>query len=149
MTLSHRLMPVLSLLLGLGSGVVSAQDTGTGQVEEFSQARYQSTYNTQQHPAFAAAGSGLNSLGPGADKMFTFSLTGHWGKRFDSGAEVYLNTELASGVPFSNNLVGLGGFTNGEITRAAGTTPKAYVQRLFWRQTWNQGGVWRQNRRCT
>jgi len=119
---------------------VSAQESDAGKSEEFSQARYQSTYNTQQHPAFAAAGSGLNSLGPRADKMFTFSLTGHWGQRLASGAEVYMNAELASGDPFTRNLVGLGGFTNGEITRAAGTTPKPYLQRLFWRQTWNQGG---------
>ena len=129
----------LSCLLWLGIGSAWAQ-TDADKVEEFTQARYQSTYNTQQHASFSAAGSGMNSLGSSADKMFTFSLTGHWGKRFDSGAEVYLNTELASGVPFSNNLVGLGGFTNGEITRAAGSTPQAYVQRLFWRQTWNQGG---------
>ncbi|MFM7024714.1 MAG: carbohydrate porin, partial [Limnohabitans sp.] len=66
--------------------------------------------------------------------------TGHWGLRLDSGAELYLNAELASGDPFARNLVGLGGFTNGEITRAAGTTPQPYLQRLFWRQTWDQGG---------
>jgi hypothetical protein len=108
--------------------------------EEFSQARYQSTYNTQRHPAFAAAGSGPNSLGPAADKMFTFSATGHWGLRLASGAEVYLNVEFAAGDPFARNLVGLGSYTNGEITRAGSTTPKPYLQRLFWRQTWNQGG---------
>lgn len=130
-----------SLWLGLGAWFVHAQDTAPeARTEETSQARYQSTYNTQQHPAFASAGASFNSLGAGADRMFTFSLTGHWGKRLDSGAEVYMNAELASGVPFTNNLVGLGGFTNGEITRAAGSTPKPYLQRLFWRQTWNQGG---------
>jgi hypothetical protein len=48
--------------------------------------------------------------------------------------------EVVSGMPFSNNLVGLGGFTNGEITRAAGSDLKLYRQRLFLRQTWNQGG---------
>ena len=130
-----------SLWLGLGACGVHAQDTAPEtRQEESSQARYQSTYNTQQHPAFASAGSSFNSLSAGADRMFTFSLTGHWGKRLESGAEVYANVELASGDPFARNLVGLGGFTNGEITRAAGTTPKPYLQRLFWRQTWNQGG---------
>ena len=138
MTPIPRLTPALCCLLWLGS--VAAQSTDADKVEESSQARYQSTYNTQQHPAFGAAGSGLNSLTPGADRMFTFSLTGHWGLRLASGAEVYMNAELASGEPFTRNLVGLGGFTNGEITRAAGTTPKPYLQRLFWRQTWNQGG---------
>jgi high affinity Mn2+ porin len=139
MTLLRRLTFSLpQLLLCLGTGAAWSQDSD--KVEEFSQSRYQSTYNTQQHPAFAAAGSGQNSLTSSADKMFTFSLTGHWGKRLESGAELYMNAELASGTPFSGNLVGLGGFTNGEITRAAGTTPKPYLQRLFVRQTWNQGG---------
>jgi hypothetical protein len=133
-----RLSPALCCLLWLGSAV--AQTPDADKVEEWSQSRYQSTYNTQRHPAFAAAGSGLNSLGPGADKMFTFSATGHWGQRFESGGELYLNVELAAGEPFTRSLVGLGGFTNGEITRAGGATPKPYLQRLFWRQTWNQGG---------
>ena len=126
----HLLRPVAAHHLGglclcLGAWAVHAQGTAPeARTEELSQARYQSTYNTQQHPAFASAGSSFNSLGAGADRMFTFSLTGHWGKRLESGAEVYANVELAAGEPFSKNLVGLGGFTNGEITRAAGTTPK-------------------------
>ena len=137
----HRpLLNTLPALLWLGCTAVQAQQADASQTEEFEQARYQSTYNTQRHPAFPAAGSGLNSLTPGADKMFTFSLTGHWGKRLESGAEVYANVELTAGDPFSRNLVGLGGFTNGEITRAGGKQPKPYLQRLFWRQTWNQGG---------
>ena len=103
-------------------------------------ARYQLTYNSQMHPAFRSEVSGLNSLTAAADRMFTFSATAHWGARLWDGAEVYVNPELAAGVPFAGNLVGLGGFTNGEITRAAGSTPKPYVQRLFLRQTWNQGG---------
>ena len=103
-------------------------------------ARYQATYNWQRHPAFRSAYSGPNSLGPGADQMFTLSLTAHWGTRLWSGGELYFNPEVAAGVPFTGNLVGLGGFTNGEITRAAGRTPTAYRQRLFLRQTWNQGG---------
>jgi len=103
-------------------------------------ARYQVTYNGQTHPSFRSEVSGLNSLTASADRMFTFSATAHWGARVWDGGEVYFNPELAAGVPFSGNLVGLGGFTNGEITRAAGTTPKPYLQRLFLRQTWNQGG---------
>ncbi len=63
--------------------------------------------------------------------MYTFSLTAHWGTRLWSGGELYFNPEIVSGVPFTENLIGLGGFTNGEITRAAGTTPQAYRQRLF------------------
>jgi carbohydrate-selective porin OprB len=72
--------------------------------------------------------------------MYTFSATAHWGARVWKDGELYFNPEIVSGVPFSNNLVGLGSFTNGEITRAGGMDPKLYRQRLFLRQTWNQGG---------
>ena len=121
-------------LLGLGACAWS-------QEQEDTSARYQSTYNWQQHPSFGSSGAtSANSLRAQREKMYTFSLTGHWGLRLESGAEVYMNAEMASGVPFSDNLVGLGSFTNGEITRAAGTTPKPYLQRVFWRKTWNQGG---------
>ena len=137
--MSPRHLPTLLPCL-LWLGAACAQASEADRVEESSQARYQITWNGQQHPAFPAAGSGLNSLGPRADRMFTFSATGHCGQRFESGGELYLNVEMAAGEPFTKNLVGLGGFTNGEITRAAGTTPKPYLQRLFWRQTWNQGG---------
>jgi len=103
-------------------------------------AKYQTTYNWQKHPAFSAQYSGLNSLSSSAEKMYTFSTTAHFGARVWQGGELYFNPELASGIPFSSNLVGLGGFSNGEITRAAGSTPTPYVQRLFIRQTWNNGG---------
>jgi hypothetical protein len=43
-------------------------------------------------------------------------------------------------VPLSN-LTGLGGFTNGEIARVSGRTPKLYRARLFLRETWGLGGV--------
>ena len=108
--------------------------------DETRTARYQSTYNWQMHPTFRSAYQSANSLSSGRDSMFTFSLTAHWGARVWPGGEVYFNPEIASGVPFTQSLVGLGGFTNGEITRAAGTSPQLYRQRLFLRQTWNQGG---------
>ncbi len=109
--------------------------------KESTTARYQTTYNWQWHPSFInGAGSTLKSIAPRSERMYTFSTTAHWGMRTWEGAELYINPEIASGVPFSNDLVGLGGFTNGEITRAAGSTPKLYLQRLFLRQTWNRGG---------
>ncbi len=108
--------------------------------EENSLLRFQATYNWQKHPSYQAAYSGPNSIQTAAEKMYTFSLTGAFGVRPWQGGEVYLNVEAAQGIPFSTNLVGLGGFTNGEITRAAGTNPIVYRQRLFLRQTWNNGG---------
>ena len=92
------------------------------------------------HSTLRSGSTGNYGVGPGADRMFTFSATGHWGHRLESGAELYLNVEMAAGDPFARNLVGLGSFTNGEITRAAGTNPMVYRQRLFLRQTWNHGG---------
>lgn len=103
-------------------------------------ARVQMTYNWQKHPAYGAAYSGPNSIMASSEKMYTFSTTAFFGIRPWQGGELYFNPEVAQGVPFSTNLVGLGGFTNGEITRAAGTNPVLYRQRLFLRQTWNQGG---------
>ncbi len=109
-------------------------------VVEDTSARAQITYNWQKHPAYTAAYSGPNSVIDGAEKMYTLTATAFLGFRPWQGGEVYFNPEMALGVPFSTNLVGLGGFTNGEITRAAGTSPTIYRQRLFLRQTWNNGG---------
>jgi len=103
--------------------------------------KYQTTFNWQRHPAFNNGGiSPNNSLISKAESMYTFSATAHWGARVWKDGELYFNPEIVSGVPFSDNLVGLGSFTNGEITRAGGMDPKLYRQRLFLRQTWNQGG---------
>jgi hypothetical protein len=104
-------------------------------------ARYQITYNAQKHGAFRSLmPDGANSLTARKDYMYTFSATAHWGKRLAPDTEFYFNPEVVQGVPFTTNLVGLGGFTNGEITRAAGRNPSVYRQRLFVRQTWGQGG---------
>jgi hypothetical protein len=107
---------------------------------EDSTARYQLTYNWQHHDSFRAGYSGANSLSSQSERMYTFSTTAHWGFRPWQDGELYFNPEVAAGVPFSGNLVGTGGFTNGEITRAGGSSPKLYRQRLFVRQTWNHGG---------
>lgn len=102
--------------------------------------RYQMTYGWNRHSSFRSAYEGPNSLLPIREKMYTFSATAHWGWRPRAGTEIYYNPEAALGVPFSDGLIGLGSFTNGEITRAAGKKPKYYRQRLFLRETWNHGG---------
>jgi hypothetical protein len=118
---------------------VASKDSADWARENFS-AKYQSTYNWQMHRNFNALYSGPNSVQTGAENMFTFSATAHLGARVWEGGELYFDPEVVSGVPFSGNLVGLGGFTNGEITRAAGPRLLPYVQRLFLRQTWGRGG---------
>jgi hypothetical protein len=100
----------------------------------------QTTFNWQKHPAFSAAYSGPNSIVTAAESMYTFSGTAFLGIKPWNGTAFFYNAEMVEGVPFSTNLVGLGGFTNGEITRAGGTSPSYYRQRLFLRQTWNNGG---------
>ena len=108
--------------------------------EEALGARFQTTWNWQRHAGFRSGYAAQNSLDARRDKMYTFSATAHIGVRPWSGGELYFNPEVVQGVPFTGNLVGLAGFTNGEITRAAGTNPTFYRQRLFLRQTWNHGG---------
>ncbi len=135
---SLRLARLAAGLLAVMAGAC-ARAQGSDAVEQTS-ARYQITYNAQRHAAFPAPYSGQNSLLSSRGRMHTFSATAHLGMRVGEATELYFNPELAAGVPFSGQLVGLGGFTNGEITRAAGTEPKPYVQRLFLRHTWGQGG---------
>ncbi len=102
-------------------------------------AKFQTTYIWQHKPAFNAEYSGPNSLSPNAEKSYTFSTDAFIGLRVRQNSELYLVPEIAQGVPFSN-LTGMGGFTNGEITRASGTSPTIYRQQLFLRQTWGLGG---------
>jgi carbohydrate-selective porin OprB len=109
-------------------------------VEDVFSVHAQTTFNWQYHPAYSAAYTGPNSIITGPESMYTFSATAFLGIRPWAGGEFFYNTEMVEGVPFSTNLVGLGTYTNGEITRAGGTSPAEYRQRLFLRQTWNNGG---------
>lgn len=102
-------------------------------------ARFQASYVWQKKPAFHAAYSGQNSLAADKEKSYTATLTAYLGFRPWQGGELYLDPEITQGIPFSG-LTGSAAFTNGELTRTAGTEPKLYRQRLFLRQTWNLGG---------
>ena len=136
-------MPVrvgVVLLATVLGGIAVPCRAASSDVEDMS-ARLQVTYNWQKHPAYQAAYSAPNSITPNSEKMYTFSATAFLGMRLWDGAEIYLTPEISQGVPFSTNLIGLGSFTNGEITRAAGTNPILYRQKLFLRQTWNNGGA--------
>ncbi len=111
---------------------------GTPETENWT-ARFQTTYIWQKKPGFDAAYSGQNSLLANREKSYTFTSTAYLGFRSWQGGELYFNPEVTQGVPFSN-LSGMGGFSNGELTKASGTNPKVYRQRAFLRQTWNLGG---------
>lgn len=102
-------------------------------------ARFQATYIRQNKPAFNADYSGPNSLDAAKAMSYTATATGYFGFRPWSGGEFYVNPEVTQGVPFSD-LQGSAAFTNGELTRTASRKPHLYRQRIFLRQTWNQGG---------
>ena len=102
-------------------------------------AKFQATYVWQRKAAFDAPYSGTNSLAAARQKSYSFTATAAFGVRPWSGGELYFNPEVAQGIPLSG-LTGLGGFTNGEIARTAGSNPTFYRARLFLRQTWGFGG---------
>ena len=118
---------------------------------EDTQVKFQFTQISQYHRPFGerrpstldeskyADGRPVYSLPNGSDRSYTRSLTGYFGVRPWADGEIYVVPEITQGVPFSGSLIGLGGFYNGEVTRAAGTKPRMYRQRLFLRQTWNKG----------
>ena len=103
------------------------------------EARFQSTYIWQYKPGFNAAYSGPNSLVTGREYSNSFTATAHLGFRPWAGGEVFFNPEVTQAHTLSS-VTGLGGFTNGEFTRASSDQLQYYRQRLFLRQTWNEGG---------
>jgi hypothetical protein len=99
----------------------------------------QTTYVYQSKDAFPARYSGPNSLRPEHERSYTFSATAYLGLRPWSGGELFVNPEVVQGVALSR-VTGLGGFTNGEIQKAAGPNLTGYRARLFLRQTFDLGG---------
>jgi len=132
----HQLARALVLVAALASAFPCLAQPDA--FEEWT-ARFQGTYVWQNKPAMPAAYSGPKSLQADQEKSYTATLTAYLGFRPWAGGELYLNPEITQGVPFSG-LSGAAAFTNGELTRTAGTNPKLYRQRLFLRQTWGLGG---------
>ena len=99
----------------------------------------QTTYINQRYNNFTSSYSGLNSLSANKAMSYTWSGTLFFGARIAPDTDIYFNPEVVSGVPFSG-LTGLGGFTNGEATKANGPLAKFYSARAFVRQTINQEG---------
>jgi hypothetical protein len=102
-------------------------------------ASFQATYIWQKKPAFNAPYSGINSLLPRAEKSYSFTSTAYLGLRLAKDTELYFNPEVVQGVPMSG-LTGLGGLSNAEMQKTAGSNLSAYRARLFIRQTWNMNG---------
>ena len=132
----HQLWLPLALACAAGAGApVSAAD----EAAESWQLKFQTTAIVQHKPGFSAAYSGPNSLVTNRENSRSVTATLFAGWRPWSGGEVYVNPEMALGVPFSD-LKGLGGFNNGEMARTSGPDPTFYRARAFLRQTWGLGG---------
>jgi len=120
-------------------GAVSVE----GETEQWS-IHGQSTYIVQQKNNFNSPYYGQNSLlnrsEGGGGKSYTLSATAFLGARLWEGAEVYWNPEMFEGTPFNGQLVGLGGFQNGELQKGSYAPPVYYTARAFIRQTIGLGG---------
>lgn len=114
-----------------------------GETEQWS-IHGQSTYIVQQKNNFNSPYYGQNSLlnrnEGGGGKSYTFSATAFLGARLWEGAEVYWNPEMFEGTPFNGQLVGLGGFQNGELQKGSYAPPVYYTARAFIRQSIGLGG---------
>ena len=99
----------------------------------------QTTYINQRYNNFTSSYSGMNSLSSDKSMSYTWTGTLFFGARLAPNTDIYFNPEVVSGVAFSG-LTGMGGFSNGEATKASGTQAKFYSARAFVRQTINQDG---------
>ncbi|QWE03203.1 carbohydrate porin [Polynucleobacter sp. JS-JIR-II-b4] len=158
MTRKIYLLLLLSIICTVFGATAFAQRAGSGadQIESFAapidglptegsiwglpvNVHGQTTYINQRYNNFTSSYSGQNSLSESKSMSYTWSGTLFMGARLAPNTDIYFNPEVVSGVPFSG-LVGLGGFTNGEATKAAGAQAKFYSARAFVRQTINQEG---------
>ena len=158
MTRKIYLLLLLSIICTVFGATAFAQRAGSGadQIAGFAEAiqglptegelfglpvnvHGQTTYINQRYNNFTSSYSGQNSMSALKSMSYTWSGTLFFGARLAPNTDIYFNPEVISGVPFSG-LTGLGGFTNGEATKANGAQAKFYSARAFLRQTINQEG---------
>lgn len=102
-------------------------------------AHIQTTYIFQTKDPMHATYTGPNSLLPGREYGWSWSVTAAFGVRLWSGAELYFDPEMIAARAISH-ASGLGGLANGEIAKTSDPNPTIYYARLFLRQTWDLGG---------
>jgi len=158
MTRKIYLLLLLSIVCTFFRATAFAQKAGSGsdQIASFAEAiqglptegeilglpvniHGQTTYINQRYNNFTSSYSGQNSMSSLKSMSYTWSGTLFFGARIAPDTDIYFNPEVISGVPFSG-LTGLGGFSNGEATKANGAQAKFYSARAFLRQTFNQEG---------
>jgi hypothetical protein len=133
-----RSAPAMLLALVTSFSINTVAVDESSPVAQDSDIKVQATYVYQRKPSLHADYSGPNSLITQREQSRSTTATLYAGMRAWEGGELYLNPEMAMGVPFSN-LTGLGGFTNGELAKTSGANPRFYRARAFVRQTWNAG----------
>jgi high affinity Mn2+ porin len=89
---------------------------------------------------YQGANSLLNKEEGGGKPSYSVSSTVFLGRKLSEHSAFFINPELFQGVPFNGQLVGLGGFQNGELQKGAFESPVYYTARAFFRQTLNFGG---------
>jgi hypothetical protein len=118
--------------------IALASAPAAGEEQRFD-AKFQSTYVWQNKPGFASPYAGANSLTGRPETSYTWTLTAYLGWRPWTGGEIYFNAEGIQGRALSN-VTGLGGLSNGELQRSAGSDLRLYRARLFYRHTVGLGG---------
>jgi len=135
--------PVLLAAAPVSDTPIAEEMDNDGETEQWS-IHGQATYIAQQKNNFNSPYYGQNSLlnkseGNGS-KSYSVSATAFLGARLWEGAEAYYNPEMFEGTPFTGQLVGLGGFQNGELQKGSFAPPVYYTARAFLRQTFGLGG---------
>src|ERR1700687_1088175 len=120
------------------SGDAASPGSGGDRHEEWWNAHLQSTYVWQHKDSFHAPYTGPRSLLPSSERAYSLTATVYLGARLWKGAELYVNPEVAQGLPLSN-FFGLASVQNGEIQKNSGATLRGYWARVFLRQTINPG----------
>jgi high affinity Mn2+ porin len=99
----------------------------------------QATVISQWHGDFHSPYVGANSLRPVFEWATSATATLFLGGRLWDGGAVYFAPEAAGGLGF-DNVTGIAGFPNGDITRVAKPEVTPYVSRLYFAQTFGLGG---------
>jgi len=140
----------LSLLIGFGflagampvlgqtsAGEVPA-DATTPPAEGRWTLHFQATSIGQHHGSFRSLYEGENSLPSHPENRVSLTATIFLGFRINRHVQLVVNPEVAGGKGFGM-VTGIAGFTNGEIPRVSGATPKLYPARAFVQTVWALG----------
>ena len=100
----------------------------------------QATFVTQGNFAFRAPYDGPNSLDGNGDLRETFDVTAYFGASPWRGGELWANPEIDQGFGLRNTL-GAAGFPSAEAYKVGRANPYFRMQRLFFRQTIDLGGL--------